>query len=293
MRAKKPTYRAPALDKGLDILEILARTVTPMTMSEISTQAGRSRGEIFRMLQVLENRRYISRNGGDGYALTNKLFMLGMERPPVRGLADAALPITHRLAEEIWQPCHLVVPSQEQIVVIARVEAPDDLGLVVRVGHRRPLVASSSGLVLLAFQDDGLRLRWLDLATAGGIRYNRAALLASVAQVRARGYARVPSPLVPGVVDLSAPITPHGSAVAAVTVPFLNRPRVRVAIGAALAKVRAAAREISTALAPASASAPPPIGRDRRALRCPSLDIGETRFHIWTASRQTGPVGNR
>ena len=52
----KPTYSAPALDKGLDILEILAKTVMPMTMSEISDKAGRSRGEIFRMLQVLELR---------------------------------------------------------------------------------------------------------------------------------------------------------------------------------------------------------------------------------------------
>ena len=256
---KKPTYRAPALDKGLDILEVLARTATPMTMSEISSRASRSRGEIFRMLQVLENRRYISHSGSDGYVLTNKLFMLGMERPPVRGLADAALPVMHRRAEEIWQPCHLVVPSQEEIVVIARVDAPGDLGFVVRVGHRRPLVASTSGLVLLAFQDATLRDRWLDLATASGPRYHRAVLLERVAQVRVRGYAREPSKLVPGVEDLSAPITRQGAAVATLTVPFLDRPRVRVAIGPALAKVRAAAAEISAALAPESAprSRPP------------------------------------
>jgi DNA-binding IclR family transcriptional regulator len=66
----KPNYSAPALEKGLDILEILARTVMPMTMSEISEKTGRSRGEIFRMLSVLEGRRYITRNGaGDGYLL--------------------------------------------------------------------------------------------------------------------------------------------------------------------------------------------------------------------------------
>ena len=47
----KPSYRAPALDKGLDILEILAKTVMPMTMSEISEKAGRSRGEIFRNIE--------------------------------------------------------------------------------------------------------------------------------------------------------------------------------------------------------------------------------------------------
>jgi DNA-binding IclR family transcriptional regulator len=251
---KKPTYRAPALDKGLDILEILARTATPLTMSEISAQAGRSRGEIFRMLQVLESRRYISRNGGDGYLLTNKLFLLGMERPQVRGLVETALPVMHRLAEEIWQPCHLVVPSQEQIVVIARVDAPGDLGYVVRVGHRRPLAASSSGLVLLAFQDEAICRRWLDLSSSSGIRFKRSVLLEDVARVRARGYARVASALVPAVVDISAPITRQGSAVAALTVPFLNRPRVPVAIGAAVVALRRAVAQISSGLDPESAT---------------------------------------
>jgi len=96
----KPTYSAPALDKGLDILEILAKTVMPMTMSEISDKAGRSRGEIFRMLQVLELRSYISRNGaGDGYVLTNKLFILGIWSWHQRNTSLSSLASMH---PEIW-----------------------------------------------------------------------------------------------------------------------------------------------------------------------------------------------
>ena len=246
---KKPTYSAPALDKGLDILEILAKTVMPMTMSEISEKAGRSRGEIFRMLQVLENRDYISRTGaGDGYVLTNKLFMLGMERPPVKGVVEMALPAMHRLADEIWQPCHLVVASQEHIVVIARVDAPGDLGFVVRVGHRRPLVDSTSGLVLLAFQPDDVRERWLDLAEASGIKFERASLLKRVAQTHAKGYAQVPSHLVAGVTDLSAPITQGDIALATITVPFLKRERPKIEMAESLERLRAAAAEVSSAL---------------------------------------------
>jgi len=245
----KPTYSAPALDKGLDILEILAKTVMPMTMSEISDKAGRSRGEIFRMLQVLELRSYISRNGaGDGYVLTNKLFMLGMERPPVKGIVEMALPVMHRLADEIWQPCHLVVASEEHIVVIARVDAPGDLGFVVRVGHRRPLVDSTSGLVLLAFQPDDVRERWLDLAEASGIKFGRASLLKRVTQTHAKGYAQVPSHLVAGVIDLSAPICQGDIAVATITVPFLKRERPKIGMAESLEKLRSAAAEVSSAL---------------------------------------------
>jgi hypothetical protein len=49
-------YRAPALEKGLDIPELLARSSAPLSMTEISEGVGRSKGEIFRMLQVLEDR---------------------------------------------------------------------------------------------------------------------------------------------------------------------------------------------------------------------------------------------
>jgi DNA-binding IclR family transcriptional regulator len=245
----KPNYSAPALDKGLDILEILAKTVMPMNMSEISEKAGRSRGEIFRMLQVLESRRYIMRNAaGDGYLLTNKLFMLGMERPPVKVVVETALPAMHRLADEIWQPCHLVVASQEHIVVIARVDTPGDLSFVVRVGHRRPLVDSTSGLVLLAFQPDDVRERWLDLTEASGITFERASLLKRVAQTREKGYAQVPSHLVDGVVDLSAPIKQDAIAVAAITVPFLKRKQTKIGMAGSLEKLRATAEEVSSAL---------------------------------------------
>ena len=53
MTNKPAKYRAPALDKGLDILELLARAQAPLTMTGIAAAIGYSKGEIFRMLQVL------------------------------------------------------------------------------------------------------------------------------------------------------------------------------------------------------------------------------------------------
>ena len=50
----KSRYQAPALKKGLEILELLAAATAPLNMSDISTALGRSVSEIFRMLQVLE-----------------------------------------------------------------------------------------------------------------------------------------------------------------------------------------------------------------------------------------------
>jgi DNA-binding IclR family transcriptional regulator len=48
-----PTYSAPALEKALDILELLAESDQPLSQSGIAESLDRSVGEIFRVLQTL------------------------------------------------------------------------------------------------------------------------------------------------------------------------------------------------------------------------------------------------
>lgn len=45
-------YRAPAPDKGLDILELLSKEPSGLTRSEIVRAMGRSQREIHRMLEI-------------------------------------------------------------------------------------------------------------------------------------------------------------------------------------------------------------------------------------------------
>lgn len=242
-------YRAPALDKGLDILELLAQASRPKSMSEISEGVGRSRNEIFRMLQVLEERGYLHKMPGDsGYMLTNRLFMLGMQQPQVRNVTEVALPVMRKLADKIRQPCHLVAPSDDQIVVIAQIDVPSDLGLVVRPGHRRPLSHSTSGLVLFAFQQEDVQERWLKLLDESRVAYKRAEFLKSARKVRKQGYAMHASEAVVGVIDLTAPILQQDHATYALTVPFIERRPQQINADDALQSLREAADEISHAL---------------------------------------------
>jgi len=245
---KKTVYEAPALEKGLDILELLAGTVDPMSLSRISEAVGRSRSEMYRVLQVLERRHYLERlPDDDRYILTNRLFMLGMERPAIKGLLEIALPMMHELSEDIQQPCHLVVPSDQHMVVIARVESPYELGLVVRIGHRRPLLEATSGLVLISFQPESVRAQWLQRG-ATTRRPGRATLLETLTTIREQGYACIPSTVVPGVTDLSAPILAGSAAVAALAVPYMDLVGVRKSRDEVIKALRATTKEISKKL---------------------------------------------
>ena len=84
-------YRAPALDKGLDILELLAGIEGGLTQAEIAKALGRSPNEFYRMLERLARRGYVARVEGDRYALTLKMFGMAQFHAPTRRLASLAI----------------------------------------------------------------------------------------------------------------------------------------------------------------------------------------------------------
>ena len=55
-------YAAPALDKALDILELLANEAGGLTQTEIAEAVGRNVSQIYRVLATLERRGYLTRD---------------------------------------------------------------------------------------------------------------------------------------------------------------------------------------------------------------------------------------
>jgi len=198
-------YTAPALEKGLDIIEFLAAANAPRTVAEISNGLGRSRGELFRMLSVLNHRGIISRSEtGDAYAITDKLFSLRLKQSFATQITTIAVPEMEQFSVETGQSCHLTLRSGHEIVVIVRVEHPENLSLSVPVGHRRRLFDSPSGQCILAFADESLRTKML--AAWSGTRAEKAQFLTRLEQIRADGYAKVSDGFAFGVTGISAPI---------------------------------------------------------------------------------------
>jgi len=237
-------YRAPALEKGLDVIELLAAEKSPLNLSAISQRLGRSSGELFRMLQVLEFKGFITTaESGTGYVLTNKLFALAMAQAPVRSLVETALPIMRKLTHDIGQTCHIAVASEDQIVVITRIERPGDLGFSVRIGYRREIVRATSGLVLFAYQNDEVRRNWLKRCKLKGEQAD--SFIERANTVRELGHHEAASDFVRGIVDLSAPILRGDTAVAALTCPFVHSSPLVMEMPQAVDAIRAAARQIS------------------------------------------------
>lgn len=231
--SKTRVYSAPALEKGLEIFELLAEAKMPMTLTQIASKLNRSRSELYRMTAVLVDQGYLVREEGtDYFRITNKLFDLGMSLSPVGTLVEAAFPTMHQLAEATRQSCHLAVVSGHRMVVVARVESPSNVGLSIRVGHHLDLYESGSGLVLLAWMQEDERKVLQDRYSKETSRFDRRALESVLVQGRKRGYMRKKSSLVDGVEDLSCPIFmgDHQHVIASITVPYLKGRAAEVSV---------------------------------------------------------------
>ena len=246
--ANERRYRAPALEKGLEILELLAGEARPMPLSAIGQRLGRSTNELFRMMQVLQYKGFIDQEAGGGYRLTDKLFSLGMEQPRTRNLLEVALPAMRQLAVTIGQSCHLAVHSKGQIVVIARMESDEQIGFTVRVGYRRSLLNTTSGAVLYAYQNADTRKRWATMWEPQPPEPEIVAFQRRCDSIRGRGHEMAVSNFVAGVTDISAPVMRGGQAAAALTVPFVHSSPLRLPMAETVGHIEAAAREISEQL---------------------------------------------
>ncbi|HTW28828.1 MAG TPA: IclR family transcriptional regulator [Acetobacteraceae bacterium] len=216
-------YRAPALDKGLDILELLTATDEGVSQAEIAKALGRSPSEIYRMLDRLVRRGYVLRSAGDRYELSLKLFALVHQHPPLRRLVSQALPLMRRFAREALQACHIAVYERGRAVVVAQVDAPGYWGIAIRLGAQVDLLNTGSGHVLLAFQTPRERDHMLAERRAIGSSTVPAGFEQRLAGVRRRGYEVMRSQQTKGVINLSVPVLGvGGSAIAALTCPFIE-----------------------------------------------------------------------
>ena len=239
-------YRAPALEKGLDILELLASEAKPIPASAIVQRLGRSTGELFRMIQVLEYRGFIEQSKeGDGYRLTGKLFALGLDQPHVKTLIEISLPVMRQLSRNTGQSCHLALPFNGQIIVVARMESSEQIGFTVRVGYSRALQLTVSGVILYAFQSEAVRLQWERLFQPPPKKDEILVFRRRAEEVRLRGFERATSEFVAGIVDISAPIMRGELAVAALTVPFVHSTPQVMSEDDAATCIKASAKEIS------------------------------------------------
>jgi DNA-binding IclR family transcriptional regulator len=220
--SKKTEYKAPALEKGLDIIELLAAAEEPLSKKQIAEKLSRSVNEIFRMLSVLVDKQYIEFNTETScYSLSLKMFALSNQHPPIAQLLKHASPLMERLCHKVNQSCHLSRYQNGELIVIARQESPYKMGFSLRLGSQLDVCSSGSGIVLLSNSSEEKRVEILRRTDATEEEIKHA--LSHVESTFKQGYFVGPSPQISGVTNISAPIIGVlGEIMAIMTIPFMT-----------------------------------------------------------------------
>jgi DNA-binding IclR family transcriptional regulator len=187
-------YWVPGLDRGLQILNVLADARQALPAAEIARQTGLTRSSVFRLLYTLQHLGYIDdTQNGRAYDLTSKVLQLGYSYLAGRDVVGMARPVLHALARETGFSAHLGVLSDRDVVYL--MHAPGRAGYVssMNAGDRLPAYATPLGLAALAGKS---REALVTIFGSGhvvrsddGDTITTAALAATVQGVRDAGYA--------------------------------------------------------------------------------------------------------
>tara|TARA_R110002096_G_scaffold419345_1_gene623948 strand:- start:3535 stop:4344 length:810 start_codon:yes stop_codon:yes gene_type:complete len=241
----KTKSAVPAVEKALDVLELLAQSPDGMTMNEIVDALGRTMGEIYRVVVYLADRDYLNQSSDTNrYALTLKLFELSHTHDPTKRLIRAALPMLERIAASTRQSCHIGVLNRTNVLVLASVQSPLPAGYSVRTGALFPVEETSSGHVILAFSPEEVQNRYL----ARRPESERANASARLERIRLNGFEDTPSTMIHGVQNLCVPVFDTRGVAAAITSGFIKQINAPATAQETLAAIRITALELSRTL---------------------------------------------
>jgi len=151
--AADANIEAPALDRGLAVLEALDARPEGMSLSEISRVIGSPKNSTSRLVQTLMVRGYVERDEATMiFRLTGKLLRLGHPRVGRVSLVECSLEPMRALRDAVGETVQLGIPIGDEGVIIEQVESTQAVRICAEIGLRFPMHNNAPGKVLLAFQ---------------------------------------------------------------------------------------------------------------------------------------------
>ncbi len=234
MKNNAPSYIVPALERGLDLLEWMARQPEPVTLTGIAQGLGLAVSEVQRPVACLLGRGYLHRQSSGAYVLSGLLSRLASVYPPHWRLQQAAFALMAEFSRKHEESIHLSVPDGESGLLLLDVPGGGLLRLSVRQGARLDAKTTVSGRILSAY---------------GCLTDGKNSCSDALKKIVAKGYEVADSAVAVGIVDAGVPVRDSGGQVVAVlTISSLRMRQGRQRAEKLIPLLIDCAREISKAL---------------------------------------------
>lgn len=209
-----------SLTRGLAILDLLVADQRPWRLNEIAQILDLSKSGLHGLLATLVECGYVERLTGGFYQLGFKAWQVG-NAFPTADLVHIAGPIMEALVAKIGEGAILGVLNGSDVSYAHLVESTQVVRVHAKVGDKIPAHCTSTGLALLAFQEEHLLERIIPQVlepSSDKTITDREELLAELQRTRARGYSINRGGWNADVGGIAAPIMGARGAVAALCI---------------------------------------------------------------------------
>ncbi len=214
MLSRSPDVSSTVI-KALNVLETVAESVQPLTLSEIAAQVGFDRSTTYRLLNTLVDAGYLLRDDGPKkYRLSYRLLSLSRNLLAENEVLRASREVLERIAAQTGETVHLSALDGMQTVLIEKVKGVQLVAVDFQLGDRSMLHCTSIGKAILAYQDAAFVERVIEAglpALASRTITEPDALRAELQRVRAAGCALDDHEFSDSMRCIAAPVFgPHG-----------------------------------------------------------------------------------
>lgn len=143
---------APALERGLRILELMSVRSGSMNLAQICAELEMPRNSTLRLLQTLVSCGYLIReHSPPQYRMSDKLLRISQPHVGEKSLVECSLDVMRGLRDKVGETVQLGIPTGDEGVIIEKLESPSVIRIGVEIGLRFPLHNNAPGKVLLSF----------------------------------------------------------------------------------------------------------------------------------------------
>jgi IclR family transcriptional regulator, pca regulon regulatory protein len=143
-----------SLARGLNIMELFAKSSQPLTLTEIASQARLTKTTVQRFLNTLHALGYIKRGDNKRYLLSTGVLSLAYGFLNTSSLIKMAKPYLDELSSELSKTVNLAVLDDVHTICLYRKEVRRFLKFDIGPGTKLPCHAGSLGKVLLSGLND-------------------------------------------------------------------------------------------------------------------------------------------
>lgn len=184
--------KAPAVDHSVMILDILAASSYPLTLSEICESTGISPATGHRVVNSLLHHQLVAHdpNRKKSYCIGSRIFQISSTIYNKQSLIPYFYPIAEILKNEIHKSIFLSVPIGNKVVVVSKVDNLSNNGLNIYIGKTMGFHEDAAGKAILAMRPEAAWKSYLadelGLVQEGSDRED---LLSELERARRLGYA--------------------------------------------------------------------------------------------------------